>query len=95
MIPYLLIGMLLTDFMASWYSTFSGQDAFDIQKDRPGLFFIFFVIAVVLLTTAINTIGYILQLIYTLTYGGGSYDPSKFLVASTHVYKIKICLTNL
>ncbi|KAI7853179.1 hypothetical protein BDC45DRAFT_484247 [Circinella umbellata] len=78
LIPYLLIGMLLTDFMASWYSTFSGQDAFDIQKDRPGLFFIFFVIAVVLLTTAINTIGYILQLIYTLTYGGGSYDPNEW-----------------
>ena len=74
--------MLLTDFMASWYSTFSGQDVFDIQKNRPGLFFIFFVLAVVLLTTAINTIGYILQLIYIFAYGGGSYDPGKVAIVT-------------
>ncbi|KAI9494775.1 hypothetical protein BDB00DRAFT_288433 [Zychaea mexicana] len=80
----MLLTMLVANFAASWYATFSGQDAFDIQEKRPGLFFVFFVFAVVVLTFVINGLGYILQLIYVLTYGGGYYDPDEWRLLMSH-----------
>ncbi|KAI9271788.1 hypothetical protein BDA99DRAFT_500978 [Phascolomyces articulosus] len=74
----LTMSALITDFLASWYSTFSGQDVFDMQEKRPGLYFVFFFFAVMILTSAINTFGYIFRLLYTILYDGGYYDPDEW-----------------
>ncbi|KAI8137106.1 hypothetical protein BJV82DRAFT_365843 [Fennellomyces sp. T-0311] len=70
--------ILLSNFVASWYATFSGQDAFDMQEEHPELFVVFFVFAVVVLTAVINGAGYLLQLGYVLTYGKGKYVPGEW-----------------
>lgn len=76
----MLVQMLLSNLLGSWYATFDGQDAYRLQQDRPFLFFVFFAFAVVVMTTVINASGYLLQIIYSLCYLEGWYDPGEPMI---------------
>ena len=68
--------MILSNLVASWFATFSGQDVFVMQQNNEHvLFFAFYVFAVIYLTLVINTFGYIMQLIYLVTHGEHDYQP--------------------
>lgn len=68
--------MILSNMVASWFATFSGEDVFAMQRNNEyGLFFAFFVFAVIYLTLVINTFGYILQLTYLVIHGEHDYQP--------------------
>ncbi|KAJ8657422.1 hypothetical protein O0I10_006978 [Lichtheimia ornata] len=86
---YLLVpmmgSMILSNMVASWFATFSGEDVFAMQRNNEyGLFFAFFVFAVIYLTLVINTFGYILQLTYLVIHGEHDYQPDEWQPLMNH-----------
>lgn len=70
--------MIVTDVVASWAASFTGQEIYQMATQRPALFFIFFFAANILLNAAFNCLGYSLQLFYCIFIEGGSYSSDQW-----------------
>ncbi|KAI7879410.1 hypothetical protein K492DRAFT_208279 [Lichtheimia hyalospora FSU 10163] len=77
--------MILSNLVASWFATFSGEDVFVMQQNNEYvLFFAFYAFAVIYLTLVINTFGYIMQLIYLVIHGEHDYQPDEWQPLMNH-----------
>ncbi|KAI8140045.1 hypothetical protein BJV82DRAFT_624910 [Fennellomyces sp. T-0311] len=75
---YLAYHAAVCDVLGSWFNTFSGNDVIVMRQDRPGLFFTFLFLIVILLNSAFNIFGYGLHLFHCLVFDHGSYSSEQW-----------------
>lgn len=73
----ILLNALAYDICISYLKTFTSQDVLDIQENHPWQAFTFFIIGITFMTVLFNMAGSIMQLIYCIVVGHGSYASSK------------------
>lgn len=71
MVP-ISVNVLLTNVVASWYTTFEGPEVLEIPHNSV-IYFVFFFFAVVIMSSVINAIGYIGQIIHVILNEGGKF----------------------
>jgi phosphate starvation-inducible membrane PsiE len=71
--------MLITDLIATWCCSFTGQELVVMSSERPVTFFVYFFFVNLILNSAFNSVGYGLQLFYCIFIEGGSYSSGKLL----------------
>lgn len=73
----ILLNALAYDICITYLKTFTSQDVLEIQKSHPWQAFVFFWIGITFMTVLFNMFGSIMQLIYCIGAGRGSYASSK------------------
>ncbi|KAL7311944.1 hypothetical protein PS15m_009651 [Mucor circinelloides] len=74
----ILLNALAYDICISYLKTFTSQDVLDIQENHPWQAFAFFIIGITFMTVLFNMAGSIMQLIYCIVVGHGSYASSEW-----------------
>ncbi|CEP06826.1 hypothetical protein [Parasitella parasitica] len=77
-ILYMTSHMVVTDVLASWIASFTGEEIRHMVDERPVLFLVYFILVNVLLHVAFNSVGYGLQLFYCIAYEGGSWSSEQW-----------------
>lgn len=81
--------ILLTNVIASWYTTFEGPEVIEIPHNSI-LYFIFFVFAVVIMTSVINAFGYFGLMVHVIKDEGGTFVQGNDCKATA----INLCFFN-
>ncbi|RCI03284.1 hypothetical protein CU098_002929 [Rhizopus stolonifer] len=75
---YLLIHLFITDLLANWATSFTGQEIVIMEQERPVTYFIYVLTCIIVLNSAFNVIGYSLQLFYCLCFEHGSWSSEQW-----------------
>lgn len=70
--------MIVTDVLASWAASFTGEQVQHMWVEKPAVFFVFFASVNILLNAAFNSVGYGLHLFYCIVVEGGSYSSEQW-----------------
>ncbi|KAF1799316.1 hypothetical protein V8B55DRAFT_1366486 [Mucor lusitanicus] len=74
----ILLNALAYDICITYLKTFTSQDVLEIQKSHPWQAFVFFWIGITFMTVLFNMFGSIMQLIYCIGAGRGSYASNEW-----------------
>ncbi|KAI8367267.1 hypothetical protein BD560DRAFT_399749 [Blakeslea trispora] len=77
-IPYLCVHLMVTDVLANWATSFTGQEVMAMRHEKPVTYFAFYLVCIIVLNSAFNTIGYSLQLFYCVCFEQGSYSSEQW-----------------
>ncbi|KAI8993459.1 hypothetical protein BDB01DRAFT_754658 [Pilobolus umbonatus] len=83
-ILYLLMNIVLIDVFGALIMTFEGHEVMYIQRERPVLFMVLFLIATLILTSTFNCIGFVIHLTYCILYEKGSYSSEQYRLLMKH-----------
>ncbi|EIE77895.1 hypothetical protein RO3G_02599 [Rhizopus delemar RA 99-880] len=72
----LLGSLIAVDLGASWITSFTSKETSSMPVERPGLFLVYYLMAITYTSSVFNCIGYILQLLYCVFLEGGSYSSA-------------------
>lgn len=70
--------MVAVDLGASWITSFTSKETSSMPVERPGLFLVYYLMAITYTSNVFNCIGYVLQLLYCVFLEGGSYSSGKY-----------------
>ncbi|KAI8365836.1 hypothetical protein EDC96DRAFT_508989 [Choanephora cucurbitarum] len=77
-LSYLCVHFLVTDILTNWATSFTGQEVMIMRHEKPVTYFVFYIVCIIVLNSAFNTIGYTLQLFYCVCFEGGSYASEQW-----------------
>ncbi|GAN07059.1 hypothetical protein MAM1_0146c06549 [Mucor ambiguus] len=90
-IPHFIVHATISDIIGAWFMTFTKEDVMRMYHTQPLLFFGFFCMALVAMSSGFVANGYIMQLVYVLMYEKGSYCKAQW----RRLMEFPICATSL